>query len=86
MVDMSKFKLGENLGISPGQVVARTPMYELIQYQPSTPDVQSVPLLMVPPMINRFYVMDLAPGRSLIEYLVGQGMQVFVVSWRNPSA
>ncbi len=86
MVDTSKFALGENMGVSPGQVVLRTEQFELIQYQPTTPEVEAVPLLLVPPMINRFYVLDLAPGRSLVEYLVGQGMQVFAVSWRNPSS
>jgi poly(3-hydroxyalkanoate) synthetase len=57
-----------------------------MQYKPTTDEVRSVPLMIIPPTINKFYVLDLAPGRSLIEYLVGQGQQVFVVSWRNPDA
>ena len=70
----------------PGSVVLRTPVFELIQYRPVTPAVRQVPLLIVPPVINKFYVMDLAPGRSMVEYLVGQGLQVFMISWRNPDA
>jgi len=61
-------------------------MFELIQYAPQTDQVRSVPLLIVPPVINKYYVIDLAPGRSLIEYLVGEGQEVFVISWRNPDA
>jgi polyhydroxyalkanoate synthase len=86
MVDNSSFELGENLAATPGNVLLRTPMFELIRYAPTTKKVRSVPLLMVPPTINKYYVLDLAPGRSMIEYLVGQGQQVFVMSWRNPSA
>ncbi|MGW5108919.1 PHA/PHB synthase family protein [Nocardia sp. NPDC004123] len=86
MVDQSAFRVGSDLGITPGAVVLRTPMFELIQYRPQTETVHAVPLLIIPPTINKFYVLDLAPGRSLIEYLVGQGQQVFVVSWRNPDA
>jgi polyhydroxyalkanoate synthase subunit PhaC len=61
-------------------------VFELIQYRPATPAVRQIPLLMVPPTINKFYVMDLAPGRSLAEYLVATGQQVFMISWRNPDA
>ncbi|MGI8440740.1 MAG: PHA/PHB synthase family protein [Thermoleophilaceae bacterium] len=84
MVDESKFELGENIGVSPGAVVLRTPVCELIQYQPSTEKVRGRPLLIVPPQINRFYVVDMAPGRSMVEHWVGRGQQVFVLSWRNP--
>jgi polyhydroxyalkanoate synthase len=86
MVDVSSFTLGENLGASPGAVVLRTPVFELIHYAPTTDTVRSEPLLIVPPSINKYYVLDLAPGRSLIEHLVGSGQQVFVMSWRNPDA
>jgi polyhydroxyalkanoate synthase len=86
MVPPDAFTVGTDLSVSPGAVVLRTPVYELIQYQPSTSTVGAVPLLIVPPTINKYYILDLAPGRSMIEYLVGQGQQVFVMSWRNPDA
>jgi polyhydroxyalkanoate synthase len=85
-VDTSKFEVGGNLALTDGSVVLRTDVFELIQYRPSTDQVYEVPLLFVPPTINRYYVLDIAPGRSMIEYLVGEGMQVFVMSWRNPDA
>jgi polyhydroxyalkanoate synthase len=85
-VDTSKFEVGGNLAVSPGSVVLRTEVFELIQYKPSTPEVREVPLLLVPPTINKYYVLDLAPGRSMVEYLVAAGQQVFIVSWRNPDA
>jgi polyhydroxyalkanoate synthase subunit PhaC len=84
MVDTSKFEVGENLALSTGSVVLRTAVFELIHYAPQTAEVYETPLLIVPPTINKFYVLDLAPGRSLVEYLLGQGHQVFMVSWRNP--
>ena len=84
MVDPSAFTAGGNLATTPGAVVARTEVYELIQYTPTTPTVRQVPLLVVPPTINKYYVLDLAPGRSLVEYLVASGQQVFMLSWRNP--
>ncbi len=84
MVPPGAFEVGKTLAVSPGSVVARTEQFELIQYQPVTETVHAYPLLIVPPMINKFYVTDLAPGRSMVEYLVGQGHQVFVMSWRNP--
>jgi polyhydroxyalkanoate synthase len=83
-VDTDSFELGGNLAASPGSVVLRTEVFELIQYKPSTSEVREVPLLLVPPTINKYYVLDLAPGRSLVEYFVGAGQQVFVISWRNP--
>jgi polyhydroxyalkanoate synthase len=86
MVPRDAFTVGTDLAVSPGAVVLRTPVYELIQYQPSTETVCATPLLIVPPTINKFYILDLAPGRSMIEYLTGQGQQVFVMSWRNPDA
>jgi polyhydroxyalkanoate synthase subunit PhaC len=84
-VDTSGFALGRNLALSPGAVVMRDERFELIQYQPITSEVRETALLIVPPMVNKFYIMDLAPKRSLIEYLVGRGQQVFTISWRNPT-
>jgi len=85
-VDVSKFAAGRNLALTPGAVVLRDERFELIQYQPATPEVRTVPLLLVPPMINKYYIADLAPGRSQIEHLVESGQQVFAMSWRNPGA
>jgi polyhydroxyalkanoate synthase subunit PhaC len=86
MVDPDAFTLGETIAVTPGSVVYRTEEFELIQYAPQTDEVYAVPLLMVPPVINKFYIMDIAPGRSMIEYFVRQGVQVFAISWRNPTA
>jgi polyhydroxyalkanoate synthase len=83
-VDRSKFEVGRNLALSPGSVVLRTPMLELIQYSPATDTVRSVPVLMVSSMVNKFYVLDLAPERSLIQHLINAGHTVFAISWRNP--
>ena len=85
MVSPRAFKVGKDLAVSPGAVVYRTPVFELIQYQPTTPTVRAVPLLMIPPTINKYYVADLAPGRSIVETLVAGGQQVFMMSWRNPT-
>ncbi len=84
MVDTTAFNVGQDLAITPGSVVLRTEVFELIQYTPTTETVHTVPLLLVPPTINKFYVADLAPGRSMVEHFVGSGQQVFVMSWRNP--
>jgi polyhydroxyalkanoate synthase len=84
MVDTSEFQLGGNVAVSEGSVVMHSDVFELIHYRPTTAEVYETPLLIVPPTINKFYIVDLAPGRSLVEYLVAQGHQVFVVSWRNP--
>ncbi len=84
MVQPDAYEVGKDLAVSPGAVVARSDVYELIQYQPTTPTVYQIPLLMVPPMINKYYVTDLAPGRSMLEFFVSQGYQVFVLSWANP--
>jgi polyhydroxyalkanoate synthase len=73
MVPADAFEVGTDLGVTPGSVVLRTPVFELIQYQPQTPTVRAVLLVVVPPTINKFYVLDLAPGRSMVEYLVAQG-------------
>ena len=86
MVAADAFEVGRDLAVTPGGVVYACEQFELIQYQPVTDSVYRYPLLIVPPMINKYYIVDLAPGRSLVEFLAGQGHQVFVVSWRNPDA
>ncbi|MFE3053529.1 PHA/PHB synthase family protein [Nocardia sp. NPDC059239] len=86
MVEPNAFTVGENVAVTPGSVVLRTDVFELIQYAPQTPRVHTVPLLLVPPVINKYYIMDIAPHRSMIEYFLSQGQQVFAISWRNPSA
>jgi polyhydroxyalkanoate synthase len=86
MVDTEPFTVGQTTAASPGAVVHRTDVLELIQYQPTTSRVLRHPLVVVPPQINKYYILDLAPGRSLIEHAVSQGQQVFAISWRNPGA
>jgi polyhydroxyalkanoate synthase subunit PhaC len=84
-VNMKAFQVGQNLALSPGAVVFKNEVLELIQYQPTTQAVYRRPLLLAPPQVNKFYVLDLSPGKSLIQYLVGSGFQVFLISWRNPT-
>jgi poly[(R)-3-hydroxyalkanoate] polymerase subunit PhaC len=86
MVDTEPFRLGETVAATPGAVVHRTELLELIQYAPTTTSVHRNPLLVIPPQINKYYILDLAPGRSLIEHAVSCGQQVFTISWRNPTA
>ncbi|MGY1746797.1 PHA/PHB synthase family protein [Blastococcus sp. SYSU D00695] len=86
MVEPDAFTVGGDLAVTPGAVVLRTPVFELIQYRPTTERVRAVPLLMVPPTINKYYITDLAPGRSIVEHYVAAGQQVFMISWRNPTA
>ena len=85
-VDMRPFKIGENLAATPGQVVFRNDLMELIQYAPQTAKVHSVPVLASPPWINKYYIMDLAPGRSFLEWAVQHERTVFAISYRNPDA
>jgi polyhydroxyalkanoate synthase subunit PhaC len=85
-VDKSGFELGKNIGATPGRVVMRNDLIELIAYEPQTPKVHARPLLCSPPWINKYYIMDLAPGRSFVEWAVHHGHQVFMISYRNPDA
>jgi polyhydroxyalkanoate synthase len=81
--DPEAFKLGENLAVTPGKVVHETPLYQLIQYSPTTKEVLEVPVVVFPPWINRFYILDLSPKKSFIKWAVDQGLTVFVVSWKS---
>ena len=81
--DPHAFRLGENLAATPGKVVHETALYQLVQYTPATQDVYAVPLVIFPPWINRFYILDLTPKKSFIKWAVDQGITVFVVSWKS---
>ncbi len=84
-VDKSKFTVGKNIATSPGACVFRNEVIELIQYAPQTEQVQAKPVIIVPPQINKYYSVDLAPDKSMIQYLTRNGLQVFCISWRNPT-
>ncbi|MCW8084554.1 PHA/PHB synthase family protein [Sabulicella glaciei] len=84
MTDDTKFKVGENIAVTPGKVVFETPLMQLIQYSPTTETVLKRPLLILPPWINKFYILDLRPKNSFIRWAVEQGHTVFVCSWVNP--
>ena len=85
-VDTSKFKVGENLAVTPGQVVYRNDVLELVHYTANTEKVYQRPLLVVPPQINKYYSIDMSPGKSMIEFLLANGIQPYCISWRNPTA
>jgi polyhydroxyalkanoate synthase len=84
IVDSSSFTKGKNIAATPGAIVFRNDVLELIQYRPTTDTVRSIPLLLIPPQINKYYFLDLSPGRSLVEFALAQGLQTFMISWRNP--
>ena len=81
--DTSAFRLGENIACTPGKVVFETPLFQLIQYSPATDEVRAVPVVIFPPWINRFYILDLNPKKSFVKWCVEQGLTVFMVSWRS---
>jgi polyhydroxyalkanoate synthase len=81
--DPNAFEVGRNIAVTPGKVVKRTPLYELIQYSPTTDEVHETPLVIFPPWINRFYILDLNPKKSFIQWAVNQGLTVFMVSWKS---
>jgi polyhydroxyalkanoate synthase len=85
MVDRKAYQVGKDLAVTPGAVIDREPTGEVIQYLPTTEEVQARPVLIVPPPIGRFYFLDLRPGRSFVEYAVSRGLQTFMLSWRNPT-
>jgi polyhydroxyalkanoate synthase len=84
MTDLDKFKLGENLAITPGKVIYQNDLMQLLQYSPTTENVRRRPLLIIPPWINKFYILDMRPTNSFIRWAVAQGHTVFVISWVNP--
>src|SRR6185437_12963942 len=82
--DPSNFEVGRNLALTPGKVIFQNDLMQLIQYQAATEDVLKVPLLIVPPWINKFYVLDLTPEKSFVKWCVDNGLTVFMISWVNP--
>ncbi len=84
MVEPDAFQVGRDLAATPGQVVLRNELLELIQYAPATDHVRAIPIVLIAPWINKYYIMDLRPDNSLVHYLVNQGFTVFVTSWKNP--
>src|SRR5207249_6172585 len=84
--DTEAFEVGRNLATAPGKVIYRSPLFELIHYTPTTESVLATPLVIFPPWINRFYILDLTPEKSFIRWAVDQGLSVFMVSWKSADA
>lgn len=84
LCDQSSFRLGQDLAATPGQVIFRNELMELIQYAPQTEKVRQIPIVLVQPWINKYYIFDLSPRNSFVSYLVRQGFSVFITSWKNP--
>lgn len=85
MVDKNKFVVGDNLACTPGKIIFQNELVQLIQYQPTTKMAYEVPLLIIPPWINKYYILDLRPENSLVRWLVSEGFSVFVISWKEPN-
>jgi polyhydroxyalkanoate synthase len=85
-VGENMFEIGKTIATTPGKVIHETPLYQLIHYAPTTPDVQATPLIIFPPWINRFYILDLSPEKSFVKWAVDQGLSVFIVSWKSADA
>ena len=85
MVDKTQFQVGGNLANTTGKVIFRNELIELIQYEPMTKEVHEIPIVITPPWINKFYILDLKPKKSFVLNLVSQGYTVFVISWKNPT-
>jgi poly[(R)-3-hydroxyalkanoate] polymerase subunit PhaC len=84
MTDFDAFSVGKNLAITPGKIIYQNDLIQLIQYKPATPKVKEIPLLIIPPWINKYYILDLSEKNSFVNYLVSQGITVFMISWVNP--
>lgn len=85
-VDETQFEVGRNVAVTPGKVILRTPLFELLEYAPQTDKVSKRPMLFVPPCINKYYIMDLSPENSLVRFVVEQGHHLYLISWRNIDA